>query len=105
MSGSFSEFLFTSRARPIVRNPGAAEVNQTTAHALSRAALRVPQSQFFDFVEVDFNLKTASVRVDGLPGIKRQISTQQIPEREGEPRDGNNDHAGGQCAVGPHATQ
>src|ERR671924_1316536 len=132
VSGSFSEFLLTSRAGLIARNSGATEFNQTTAHlahgvlaliprpiksrqrdgqdprgkeleqqmrntqkqwpaahALARAAQIVPQPQFFDFVEVDFDLETASVCVDSLYGIKRQIGTQQIPGGKSEPGDGH----------------
>ena len=76
-----------------------------TAYALARAALIVAQPQFFDLIEVNFNLAAPRIRVDGLHGIKSEVGTQQIPGREGEPGDGNNDYAGGQRAVGPHAAQ
>jgi hypothetical protein len=43
-------------------------------YALSRATLIVPQPQFLDFIEVNFNLETAGIRVDGFYGLCRNFS-------------------------------
>lgn len=106
--------------RPIERrqrdrqDPGREELEQQTSHAqkqrpaahvLSRAALIVAQPWFYDFIEVDFNLEATGIGVHGLHGIERQRGPEQIPACEGEPRDGDDDHAGGQRPVGPHAAQ
>src|SRR5262249_49901059 len=69
------------------------------AYALARAALIVPQPQFFDFIEVDFNLAATRIGMDGLHGIKGQVGTQQVPGREGKPGDSDQEHAGRQ----PHS--
>src|ERR1700751_3330376 len=73
--------------------------------ALSPATLIVTQAQFFDFIEVDFDLAAARIGVDCLEGIAGEVSTEQVPRREGQPGNSDNHHASGQRAVGPHATQ
>jgi len=84
---------------------GDAQKERPAAHALSRAPLIVPQAQFFDFIEVDFDLAAARIGADCLHGVEREVSTEQVPRREGQSGNSDNDHAGGQRTVGPHATQ
>jgi hypothetical protein len=84
---------------------GDTQKERPAADALSRATLIVTQTQFFDFIEVDFDLAAAHIGVDCLYGIEGEVSTEQVPRHEGQPGNSDNHHAGGQRAVGPHATQ
>ena len=78
---------------------GDTQKERPATDTVARATLIVPQAQFFDFLAVDFDLAAARVGADCLYGIIGEISTEQVPRREGQPGDSNNHHVGGQCAV------
>src|ERR1700758_60839 len=49
---------------------GDTQKERPAADALSRTTLIVTQAQFFDFIEVEFDLAAARIGVDCLEGIK-----------------------------------
>ena len=72
---------------------------------LTRAPLIVCQPQFFDFVEIDFNLATARIGEHHFHRGEGQIGAEQIPRSELQARGDYDDEASRQRAVGPHPAQ
>src|SRR5262249_58470808 len=75
------------------------------ARALTRASVIVAQAEFFDFVEVDFNLATARLGKHDFARVEVQIRAEQIPRSELKARDDYDHQAGRQRAIGPHPAQ
>src|SRR5262249_35079774 len=70
------------------------------ARALTRASVIVAQAEFFDFVEVDFNLATARIGKHDFHRVEVQIRAEQIPRSELKARDDYDHQAGRQRAQG-----
>jgi hypothetical protein len=76
-----------------------------TPDPLPRAALIMAQAQFFDLVEVDFDLEAASLGMNHVHRSKGEVGREQIPRGEGQSGDGDDHYARGQRALGPNPAQ